>query len=75
MDKDSNLIRAKGWLYALGVLGALIVIVSTAINHINSGITIVGYVIGFICMLLGAMAAFGSRGKGNKSPKTKKQDK
>ncbi|WP_040289621.1 hypothetical protein [Alicyclobacillus hesperidum] len=58
MEREPNIQKARRWLYALGGLGAVIVIFSVAVNHIDSGISIVGYVVGFVCLLLAAMAAF-----------------
>jgi hypothetical protein len=63
MEKDRRPLppQAKGWLIALGVLGAVIVILSTVVYHVDSGISIVGYVLGFICILLAAVAMFSNR--------------
>ncbi|GMA56641.1 hypothetical protein C7445_101337 [Alicyclobacillus sacchari] len=76
MEREPNIQKARRWLYALGGLGAVIVIFSVVVNHIDSGISIVGYVVGFVCLLLAAMAAFakqdGKPDRGNGSDKRRR---
>lgn len=50
--------KVRRYLYAIGVLGALIVIASTAFYKTHSALWFIGYVVGFICMLMGAMAGY-----------------
>ncbi|WP_206831100.1 hypothetical protein [Alicyclobacillus fructus] len=50
--------KVRRYLYAIGVLGALIVVASTAFYKTHSALWFIGYVLGFICMLLGAMAGY-----------------
>lgn len=61
VEKRPNPERAKIWLYLLGILGVVIVIFTVIADHIDSGRSIFGYVIGFICVMLAAMAAFTKR--------------
>ncbi|GMA64706.1 hypothetical protein [Alicyclobacillus fastidiosus] len=61
MKRGPNPEGARGWLFALGGLGVIVVILSVAVFHIDSGVSILGYVIGFICLLLAAMGAFVKR--------------
>lgn len=70
LAKGSNLAQAKPWLFALGGLGVVIVIFSVVVNSINSGVSVLGYVVGFVCILLAAMAAYGTRNsrKPNETP-------
>ncbi|SIS54783.1 hypothetical protein [Alicyclobacillus vulcanalis] len=50
--------KVRRYLYAIGVLGALIVIASTAFYKTHSALWFIGYVVGFICMLMAAMAGY-----------------
>ncbi|WAH37865.1 hypothetical protein [Alicyclobacillus dauci] len=58
MEKRPNPVRARKWLFMLGILGAIIVCLSIPVYHVDSGISIVGYVIGFVCLLLAGTAMF-----------------
>ncbi|WP_067621388.1 hypothetical protein [Alicyclobacillus acidiphilus] len=60
---EERLARGKIWLIMLGILGGLIVIFSVAVTKFASGISILGFVIGFFCMVVGAMAVFSKRDK------------
>ncbi|GEO26041.1 hypothetical protein AAC03nite_18260 [Alicyclobacillus acidoterrestris] len=61
MKRGPNPEGARKWLFALGGLGVIVVIFSVAVFHIDSGVSVIGYVIGFICMLLAAMGVFTKR--------------
>lgn len=69
MGKEPMPQKARIWLYMLGGLGGVIVIFTVVANDINSRTSVVGYFVGFVCMLLAAMAAFSTRDdekRGNK---------
>ncbi|MFD1676706.1 hypothetical protein [Alicyclobacillus fodiniaquatilis] len=62
-DKEPGPIRGRMWLIILGILGALILVMSIAVYHENSAMSVVGYFIGFVCILLGAVAVYDGRRK------------
>lgn len=73
MKREPNPEKARKWLYMLGGLGLIIVIFTVIANDVNSRTSVVGYFVGFICMLLAAMAAFSKRdsNKGKSDEKDK----
>lgn len=67
---EQRMARARIWLFVLGGLGAVIVIFSVAVSKFASGVSILGYVVGFFCMVVGAMAAFSKRDSSKDKPKS-----